>query len=180
MKYIIGIFLASIMAVNAGKIDPLLELSTLNYFFYSKAIKSWDVFEGIVLGLQQNPNNTQHQCYLSFELIKDNIQKMPDYISAISNSSSSENSIATTLTNNPWYQPNTYFKLLKRGQEFTTMYFSFYDKCYLDDLMIAQGRTMNSFSGALNTITTLAIYLYNLATTFDDIENDITKMLSIT
>ena len=60
MKYIIGIFLASIMAVNAGKIDPLLELSTLNYFFYSKAIKSWDVFEGIVLGLQQNPNNTQH------------------------------------------------------------------------------------------------------------------------
>ena len=105
---------------------------------------------------------------------------MPDYISAISNSSSSENSIANTLTNNPWYLPNTYFKLLKRGQEFTTMYFSFYDKCYLDDLMIAQGRTMNSFSGALNTITTLAIYLYNLATTFDDIENDITKMLSIT
>ena len=51
---------------------------------------------------------------------------MPDYINAISDNSNAENSIVSTLTNNPWIQPNTYFKLLKRGQELSTLFFTFY------------------------------------------------------
>jgi hypothetical protein len=103
---------------------------------------------------------------------------MPDYINAISDTSNAENSIVSTLTNNPWIQPNTYFKLLKRGQELSTLFFTLYDKCYFDDLMIAVGRTVNSFSGGFNTMTTLAVYSFNLLNLSDE-NNDITKMLDI-
>jgi hypothetical protein len=132
----------------------------------------------MVLGLQQNSDNVEHQCYLSFETLKGDIQKMPEYIYAISDTSNAENSIVSTLTNNPWIQPNTYFKLLKRGQELSTLFFTFYDKCYFDDLMIAVGRTVNSFSGGFNTMTTLAVYSFNLLN-LSDPNNDITQMLDI-
>jgi hypothetical protein len=132
----------------------------------------------MVLGLQQNSDNADHQCYVSFETLKGDIQKMPEYIYAISDTSNTENSIVSTLTNNPWIQPNTYFKLLKRGQELSTLFFTFYDKCYFDDLMIAVGRTVNSFSGGFNTMTTLAVYSFNLLN-LSDPNNDITKMLDI-
>jgi hypothetical protein len=103
---------------------------------------------------------------------------MPDYIDAISDTSNAENSIVSTLTTYPWFQPNTYFKLLKRGQELSTLFFTFYDKCYFDDLMIAVGRTVNSFSGGFNTMTTLAVYSFNLLN-LSDKNNDITKMLDL-
>ena len=178
MKYFSGILLASIMAIGTVSADLASSLFDLEAYVLVRGAKSWDIYEGLVLGLQQNPNNTAHQCFQSFELLKDNIQKMPDYLTAISNTSSAENSIVTTLTNNPWYQPNTYFKLLKRGQEIGTLFFTLYDKCYLDDLLIAVGRTVNSFSGGFNTMTTLAVYLFNLLN-LDDPTNDITNMLTI-
>ena len=126
----------------------------------------------MVLGLQQNQDNVQHQCYVSFETLKGDIQKMEDYINAISNSSNAENSIVTTWTNDPWKQPNTYFKLFKRIQELSTLFFTMYDKCYFDDLMIAVGRTVNSFSGGFNTMTTVAVYSFNLLNLNDE-TNDI-------
>jgi hypothetical protein len=101
---------------------------------------------------------------------------MPDYIDAISNTKNNENSIVSVITDFAWFQPNTYFKLLKRGQELSTLFFDTYDKCYLDDLLIAVGRTVNSFSGGFNTMTTLAVYSFNLLN-LSEPTNDITMML---
>ena len=67
---------------------------------------------------------------------------------------------------------------MKRGQELSTLFFTLYDKCYFDDLMIAVGRTVNSFSGGFNTMTTLAVYSFNLLN-LSDPNNDITMMLDI-
>lgn len=44
--------------------------------------------------------------------------------------------------------------------------------------MIAVGRTVNSFSGGFNTMTTLAVYAFNLLN-LDDSSNDIVVMLNI-
>ncbi len=179
MKYFSGILFASMIAVGTA-VDRTLDkgLEQLGNYVMWKGRVSWDIYEGMVLGLQQNENNVQHQCYVSFETLKGDVQKMPDYINAISDTSNAENSIVSTLTNNPWIQPNTYFKLLKRGQELSTLFFTLYDKCYFDDLMIAVGRTVNSFSGGFNTMTTLAVYSFNLLN-LSDSNNDITKMLDI-
>ncbi len=179
MKYFSGILFASMIAVGTA-VDRTLDkgLEQLGNYVMLKGRVSWDIYEGMVLGLQQNENNVQHQCYVSFETLKGDVQKMPDYINAISDTSNAENSIVSTLTNNPWIQPNTYFKLLKRGQELSTLFFTLYDKCYFDDLMIAVGRTVNSFSGGFNTMTTLAVYSFNLLN-LSDSNNDITKMLDI-
>jgi len=179
MKYFSGILLASMIAVGTVAARDLVSgLAQLQGYVMLKGAESWDIYEGMVLGLQQNPENVQHQCFVSFETLKGDVQKMPDYINAISDTSNAENSIVSTLTNNPWIQPNTYFKLLKRGQELSTLFFTLYDKCYFDDLMIAVGRTVNSFSGGFNTMTTLAVYSFNLLNLSDE-NNDITKMLDI-
>jgi hypothetical protein len=174
MKYFSGILLASIIAVGtvAGR-ELASSLTQLQTYVMQKGADSWDIYEGMILGLQQDSSNVNHQCYVSFGNFKGDIQKMPDYINAISDSSNAENSIVSTLTNNAWIQPNTYFKLFKRGQELSTLFFTVYDKCYFDDLMIAVGRTVNSFSGGFNTMTTLAVYSFNLLN-LDDPNNDIT------
>ncbi len=179
MKYFSGILLASMIAVGtvAGR-ELGSSLAQLQAYVMEKGSDSWDIYQGMVLGLQQDDTNVRHQCYVSFDTFKGDVQKMPEYINAISDSSNAENSIVSTLTNNPWIQPNTYFKLFKRGQELSTLFFTVYDKCYFDDLMIAVGRTVNSFSGGFNTMTTLAVYSFNLLNLNDE-NNDITKMLVI-
>jgi hypothetical protein len=40
----------------------------------------------------------------------------------------------------------------------------FYSKCYLDDLIIAVGRTVNSFSGGFNTLATVVIQGFQIFT----------------
>jgi hypothetical protein len=52
----------------------------------------------------------------------------------------------------------------------------YYSKCYLDDLLIAVGRTVNSFSGGFNTMTTTAVYAFNLLD-MTNTDNDLTKMM---
>lgn len=39
-----------------------------------------------------------------------------------------------------------------------------YSKCYLDDIIIAAGRTVNSFSGGFNTLATVAIQGFQIFT----------------
>ena len=179
MKYLSGILLASMIAIgSAADLELFPSLDKVRNYIIDEGKKNWTIYEGMVLGLQQNQDNVQHQCYVSFETLKGDVQKMPEYINAISNTSNAENSIVSTLTSNPWFQPNTYFKLLKRGQELSTLFFTMYDKCYFDDLMIAVGRTVNSFSGGFNTMTTVAVYSFNLLN-LNDKNNDIRKMVEI-
>lgn len=128
MKYFSGILLASLIAVGTVSAATLTEsLTTLQVYVAQRGAISWDIYEGVVLGLQQNSDNTGHQCYVSFETIKGDIQKMPDYITAIGQPADSDNSIVSAITNSPWYQPNTYFKLFKRGQEMSALFFDVYE-----------------------------------------------------
>lgn len=38
-----------------------------------------------------------------------------------------------------------------------------YEKCYFDDVLIAMGRVLNSFSGLFSTATSFAVYGFNQA-----------------
>jgi hypothetical protein len=53
---------------------------------------------------------------------------MPDYLNAISKSSDAgSNTAIDALTTEKWYQPGTYFKLLKRAQEIGSVFLSVYE-----------------------------------------------------
>ena len=43
--------------------------------------------------------------------------------------------------------------------------YNMYDKCYFDDILINVGKTINSFSGALNTAAKSGVYAMNLLNT---------------
>jgi hypothetical protein len=92
---------------------------------------NWSIFEGFFLGLQLNSENTDHQCYSSLETMKGDVYKLPDYLRAITgqnDENSSGNTIVDALPlNSPWYQPATYFKMFKRGQELMALYFDLYE-----------------------------------------------------
>jgi hypothetical protein len=60
-------------------------------------------------------------------MFKSDIQKMPDYIKAISSSSNQENSVVSAFTSDAKKQPGTYFKYGKRGLEFSAMVFNVYE-----------------------------------------------------
>ena len=53
-----------------------------------------------------------------------------------------------------------------------------YNQCYFDDLIISIGRSINSFSGAFNTIMTSGVYSLNLLN-FDDASNPLIVMYSL-
>lgn len=53
-----------------------------------------------------------------------------------------------------------------------------YQQCYLDDLIISIGRTINSVAGGLNTIATLAVYGLNTID-FANPNNHLVNMYSI-
>ena len=131
MKYFSGILLASLVAVGNAQAATTRELIPsllkLQDYVVKQAPIGWDLHEGLVLGLQQNPDNKQHQCYVSFETLKGDVQKMPDYINNIGSGQSSDNSVVTAITNNPWFQPGTYFKLSKRAQELGALFFDLYE-----------------------------------------------------
>ena len=80
-----------------------------------------------MLGLQQDPDNKAHQCFKSFELFESDISKMTDYLKAIAQPENQENSLVTTMTTDAYKQPGTYFKIAKRGMEFSAMIFNVYE-----------------------------------------------------
>lgn len=127
MKYISGILMAIVAVGTVATRELVSSLYQLEAYAVAQGVTSWDIYEGGVLGLQQNPDNVQHQCYVSFQTLKGDIQKMPDYINAISSSSDSDNSVVSAITNYAWFQPGTYFKLAKKGQELGALYFDVYE-----------------------------------------------------
>ena len=103
MKNFSRFFLAlalAIATVDSRKLVP--SLSILKEFIVESGSLSWDIYEGLILGLQENRDNLKHQCFISFNTLKGDIQKMPHYINGISDSTKTENSIVSTLTSNPW------------------------------------------------------------------------------
>jgi hypothetical protein len=67
MKYFSGILLASMITVGTVAARELVPaLLQLQGYVMERGALSWDIYEGMILGLQQNPENVQHQCYGSF------------------------------------------------------------------------------------------------------------------
>jgi hypothetical protein len=67
MKYFSGILLASMITVGTVAARELVPaLLQLQGYIVERGALSWDIYEGMILGLQQNPENVQHQCYGSF------------------------------------------------------------------------------------------------------------------
>ncbi len=120
-----------------------------------------DLYAGFILGLQYDTTNTAHNCYLSAVEMLDSIDDLPAFINNVATDGGSPNSAITAITDNPYYMPGTYFKLAKRGSEIANLYFAMYEQCYLEDLTIAIGTTVNSLSGGFNTATTLVVYVLN-------------------
>ncbi len=127
MKYLSGILMALAAVGTVASRELIPSLIQLQAYTVQQGSIGWDLYEGLVLGLQQNSDNKDHQCYVSFQTIKGDIQKMPDYLEAISSPNNSDNSIVSALTNYVWFQPATYFKLAKKGQEMGALFFDVYE-----------------------------------------------------
>lgn len=135
-------------------------------------------YRGVILGLQEDSTNTAHQCYQSYLGIEAAALGVPAYIVAISSDTSESNSLASTFISSIYLRPATYLKLIKKGSELGTIFFNMYTQCYFDDIIIAVGRTINSFSGGFNTLMTSAVYALNLLN-FADTANPMVIMSSI-
>lgn len=92
---------------------------------------SWPFFEGLVLGLQQDSTNTDHECYVAFTALEADIGKLPAYIQTISGEDDTDysngNTILDALPISIWFQPGLYFKLFKRAQELSALFFDLYE-----------------------------------------------------
>jgi hypothetical protein len=120
-------------------------------------------YKGIIRGLQANSNNLNHQCVKSYTDFVGAIGSFPGYLTALGQTGGGNgNTLVNALTTNPLYQPGTYLKLIKRGSEVAAVGYNMFDSCYLDDLLISFGRSINSISGALNTLTISSVYLLNV------------------
>jgi len=94
----------------------------------------WSIYQGFVLGLQLNSENTDHQCYQSFLSLKADVRKLPEYLRTVSGTSSTNimpstgNTIVDALGIDEWYyQPGVWFKVIKRAQEFSALFFDLYE-----------------------------------------------------
>ena len=63
--------------------------------------------------------------------------------------------------------PGTYAKIIKWLSESLTVFFTFYEDCVIDSLLINFGQTINSISGLANTATTAFNFVLNNMDTTD-------------
>ena len=68
---------------------------------------------------------------MSLQALKGDVKKLPEYLRAIAGDSTETNSGNTIIDalnlDSPWYQPATYFKMFKRVQELTALFFDLYE-----------------------------------------------------
>jgi hypothetical protein len=160
MKYFAGILLSALaIQTVVADIANIKSYIASNY----DTVEFW---EGVVLGLQQDPTDTTHECYTSFGSWATQIAAIPTSIENYA-ANPPPNSVMTTVASGPWYMPGSYFILGKLLSESGTVFFTFYDNCYIDDMLISLGRTINSISGAFNTAITAVTYFFNNYDTTD-------------
>ena len=124
-------------------------------------LNNWQLYDGFVLGLQQDTTDQSNVCFTSFVAFGDVIQQIVPYVATITAAGGPDNSVISGITTNAWEQPGTYAKIIKRLSESGSVFFTFYNNCYIDDLIITFGRTVNSISGLFNTATTAFAYILN-------------------
>jgi hypothetical protein len=121
--------LALVGTVSAATDKSLIPaIKAIGGYTSDQTTANWDLWDGILLGLQVNSDNTDHQCYKSFGVFKVDVDKMPDYLNAISMPvDAGSNTAIDAITTEKWYQPGTYFKLLKRSQEIGSVFLDLYE-----------------------------------------------------
>lgn len=154
MKYTAGILLSA-LALQVVSAD----YATIGDYIKTN-IDNIDLWEGVVLGLQQDSTDTSHECYISFVSWATKLSAIPTTVVNYA-ANPPPNSVMSQVTSDPWKQPGSYFVVAKLVSESGSMFFSFYDYCYIDDMLISVGRTINSISGAFNTLITAVTYFFN-------------------
>jgi hypothetical protein len=107
-----------------------LSVTSLDWNTVPTPETNWSIFQGIVLGLQLNSENEKHQCYQSVLAMKADVEKLPDYLRAVTGQtgdSSSGNTIVDSLPIPSKWQPARYFKMFKRAQELAALFFDIYE-----------------------------------------------------
>lgn len=178
LHFILGSLIATAASAAYTVVEPDNLIGGLITAFsgFGSTFSNQYLYRGVILGLQEDNTNTDHACYTSYLDVETIVTGLSDYFDALGDSDS--NGIATTLITSTWMRPATYIKLLKKSSEIGQVFFVMYSECYFDDMIISLGRTLNSFSGALNTFVTSLTYCMNLLD-FTDTTNPLVLMYSI-
>jgi hypothetical protein len=127
--------------------------------------KETNFFRGIVLGFQQDITNTEHQCYVSFDNFAANITVVGDFFTECYDQ-------VTYASDSSWTDFTGFgvcIQPIKRIAEVGVVFFNFYSYCFVDDVVISVGRTVNSFSGGFNTLINFGFRLFSDADVQDNI-----------
>jgi hypothetical protein len=178
VHFLLGSLVASLTSAAYTTVEPDTLIGGLITAFsgFADTYSSEYLYRGIVLGIQEDNTNTDHACYLSYLDVETVVVGLSDYFTNLGNGDT--NSVANTIISSVWYRPATYFKLIKKSSEIGQLFFVMYSECYFDDMIISVGRTINSFSGGLNTAVTSLSYAMNLLD-FTDTTNPLVIMYSI-
>ena len=110
-----------------------------------------DFTSAFLIGLQNTPDVINIECITSYEYLVSQINSLhgfsEEYTQTIPNNAFDKN----------W---GVYAKYGKRYMEIAGIFYTFYEDCYLDDLLITIGRTINSWSGLLSTYIHLVFIIY--------------------
>lgn len=178
LHFFLGSLIATVSSAAYTVVEPDNLIGGLITAFsgFSSTFSSEYLYRGILLGIQEDNTNTDHACYNAYLDVETIVLGLDTYFTNLGESDT--NGIATTLISEPWFRPATYIKLLKKSSEIGQVFFVMYSECYFDDMIISIGRTINSFSGALNTFVTSLTYCMNLLD-FTDTTNPLVLMYSI-
>jgi len=171
---LLSIAATALVAQATAPTDIFIGFGGIGYGIYKFSVNKF-FYRGVVLGLQQDQTNVESQCFNSYKSIEENILQLPAYVDSLLADENNQNSVISSFVTEVWYRPATYFKLTKRASEVGSVFFNLYNMCFLDDLIIAIGKTVNSFSGQFNTLANMFVVGLNLLN-FDDIDNDIVHM----
>lgn len=135
---------------------------------------NWKIYEGVILGLQSNSDDTSHSCVTSFSSFTGEIDKVPNYLVTIA---ATPDGSFKNIFGDAWYQqPQSYIRLIKKVNDISLLFLSVSNNCSFNNILISLGRTLNSFSGVFNTAVTGFVYFLSwdadLQTMVDGVTND--------
>ena len=107
MKYSTGILLSTLLVGTLAQAAPDISVAIAgDYTFFTSNILNYNMLNGLVLGLQQDTTNTNHQCYLSFQamLVQQQgvVQFLTDLTAQAAAGTTTGNSVMQATMTSPW------------------------------------------------------------------------------
>ena len=149
--------------IPSAPTSVLQEAQVIGTFIYNNIFNIY-FYNGVVLGLQQDPTITTTTCFNSYQLMVQQ-QVAINAFWALPIDPSMQSTVAGGLATSIWQLPSTYIVTTKRYIEMTILFYQLYNACYLDDMVIQVGLSVNSFSGFANFIIGVAVWVLNNAST---------------